>query len=253
MWGKHKDVLFIIILGLIIRFVLLPYSQTVHADAISRIINAQTWLANPKYILADVWGPLNQYLFGFSIKFMGGKIFGPKLINILFASFSAYPLYWFTRNIFKTRVGAILVATIYVLTPLVIRNSFQALPAIPFGFFVALSMYYLSVYLTTKPQLLYIVLSGVAINLAGALRYEAWVISFFFGLILLFNKKYLPFFLFGVVASLFPISWLIGNQIVFDNWFYCFQYSQEWGIAELHGLDEITRVDALKRILFLPF
>lgn len=73
MWEKQKDVIFIIIIGLIIRFVLLPYSQTVHADAISRVLNAQTWLSNPYYIIADIWGPFNQYLYAFQLNLWGGK------------------------------------------------------------------------------------------------------------------------------------------------------------------------------------
>lgn len=175
----NKDIIILITLGLIIRFILLPYSQTVHADAISRILNAEWWLSNPHYIIADVWGPLTSYLFGFSIKFLGGKIYGPKIINILFAASTAYPLYWFTRNVFNTRTGAIMVATAYTLTPLIIRNSFQALPAVSCAFFIAASMYHLSNYIKTL-KIHYAVIAGVMITLAGALRYEAWILSFFF-------------------------------------------------------------------------
>jgi len=248
----NKDVIIIIVIGLIIRFILLPYSQTVHADAISRILNAELWLSNPHYIIADVWGPLSSYLYGFSIHFMGGKIYGPKIINTLFAAFTVYPLYWFTQNVFKTRSGSVFVAIIYTITPLVIRNSFQALPAIPCAFFMAFSMYYLSNYIKSL-KLNYVVFAGVMITCAGALRYEAWIISFFFGLILLFHKKYAAFFTFGFVAAIFPVSWLMGNHIIYDNWFYCFQYSSEWTINELQSFSEISNLKAIKRILFFPY
>jgi len=248
----NKEVILIIVVGLIIRLVLLPYSQVIHADAVSRIIQAQEWLANPRYIVAAVWGPLNQYLFGFSIKFLGGKIYGPKIINILFAVFTTYPLYWFTRNVFNTRSGAILVACIYTLTPLVIRNSFQALPAVPFAFFLALSMYYLSAYLKEE-KIVFVMLSALAINLAGALRYEAWIISFLFGVILLLNKHYRSFLIFGGIASLFPLSWILGGYIIHNDWLYSFHYSTEWANQEIPKINEITRVDLVKRILFFPF
>ncbi len=248
----NKDIIIIIIVGLIIRLILLPYTQTVHADAISRIIHAQDWLENPRYIAGAVWGPLNQYLFGFAIKFMGGKVLGPKLINILFAVFTSYPLYWFSRNTFKTRTGAILVACIYTLSPLVIRNSFQALPAVPFAFFLALSMYYLSKAITEN-KINYLIFSGLAINFAGALRYEAWIISFLFGGLLLMQKQYRSFLVFGAIASLFPISWLIGNQVVFNDWFYSFHYSTDWAHKEITALSNVDPVELLKRILFFPF
>lgn len=248
----NLEVLIIIALGIIIRLLLLPYSQTVHADAISRVINAEVWLANPKYIIADIWGPMNQYLFGFSIKFLGGKIYGPKAINIILASFTAFPLYWFTFNIFKTRKGAIVVALIYVLTPIVIRNSFQALPAVPYAFFVALSMFFLSEFVLKK-TIWPLILSAISINFAGALRYEAWVISFFFSLILLFHKQYRAFFTFGLIASLFPLSWLIGNKIVFDNWFYCFDYSSQGTLNELLGGEQISLNEKIKRLIFFPY
>ncbi|MGB0881408.1 MAG: ArnT family glycosyltransferase [Vicingaceae bacterium] len=250
--GWNKDVVLIILLGLLIRFALMPYTQTVHADAISRILNAENWLKNPHYILADVWGPLSTYLYGFSIEFLGGKIYGPKIINILFASFTAYPLYWFSKNIFKTRIGALFVAATYILTPIIIRNSFQALPAVTCAFFIASAMYHLSNYIKSK-QLKSVVFAGVLITLAGALRYEAWVISFFLGTILLIQKEYKSFFIFGLVAAIFPISWLIGNQIVYDNWLYCFQYSSEWTINELEPLANVSQSKMVKRLLFFPF
>ena len=192
--------------ALSLRLLILPWSQTVHADAVTRIFLSADWLANPHYISSGYWGPLHIYLNALSLWLFSDQVITPKVLNILFVTFSVPPLYWFTKNVFKNRLGATFVALTYVLCPVVVRNSFLGLAEVVYAFFVLLTMHFLEKSFRTKAANKYVILAGFSITLAAATRYEAWVLIAVFTLVCLLRVGWQSAVLFWMFAMLFPLS-----------------------------------------------
>ena len=129
----------IVVISTVIRLIVFPYAQATHPDAVSRIIMAETWLDNPHLIIDGIWLPFHHYINALAIWISGEHVFGPILIHILFASFTAIPIYFFTRREMNPKL-AWFAATVYVFEPIIFRNSFSTLAEIPFAFFLACSL-----------------------------------------------------------------------------------------------------------------
>ena len=248
----NRNILLIVLLALITRLIVLPWSQTVHADAVSRVFIAADWLKNPHYITEGYWGPLHHYLNALFMTLFPGNIVGPKMLNILLASLTVIPLYRFTMNIFNSRRGAVFVVLLYVLCPLIFRNSFQALSGISYAFFIVLAMYLISEGIKREGKLIYAVFAGLAITCAAATRYEAWVVIATFTLVTLLFKEWKFTFVFWLFAMLFPGTWMIGNQLEFGDFLYSVNQNDVWNI-QLEGInDNITSIERIKRVVFFP-
>lgn len=238
-------------LALVVRLIILPWSQTVHADAGSRILIALNWLDNPHYITDGYWGPLHHYLNAFFLWLFPGWIIGPKVLNILLASLTVFPLYGFTRNLFSNTKGAFFVALIYVFSPIIVRNSFQALAGVSYAFFVVSSMYFLSEGFK-KGHLRYAAFAGLAITFAAATRYEAWVIIAAFTLVGILHRQFKFTAVFWFFAMLFPSTWMIGNQLEFGDFLYSVNQNDVWNI-QMEGInDKVDSIKLIQRVVFFP-
>lgn len=230
----------------------MPWSQTVHADAVSRVFIAIDWMADPHYITDGYWGPLHHYLNALFMWIFPGRVVGPKMLNIILASLTILPLYRFTLNVFNSRNGALFVALTYALCPIILRNSFQALAGVSYGFFVILSMYFLSEGLKRDSKWTYAALGGLAITCAAATRYEAWVVIAAFTLVLLLFRQWKFMIVFWLFAMLFPGTWMIGNQLKFGDFLYSVNQNDVWNI-QLEGInDNVTVIERIKRVIFFP-
>lgn len=250
--SDNRIVILIMLLAISFRLAILPWSQTVHADAVTRIFLSADWLANPHYISHGYWGPLHVYFTAFSLWLFPDQVTAPKLLNILFVTFSVPPLYWFTRNVFKNRLGAIFVALTYVLCPVVVRNSFLGLAEVIYALFVLLSMHYLEKSFQTKHINSYVVLAGISITLAAATRYEAWVLIAVFTLVCFLRGSWKSTGLFWGFAMIFPISWMIGNQMVFGDFLYSVSQNDVWNLSKEGLNDSLTEVALMERLVYFP-
>ena len=114
--NNYSRIYILVIIVLTIKLILLPYSQTVNADAVSRIFNSISWMEKPPWIKTSIWAPFHFYINGIGLFIWNDRVITPKVINILFSSFTLIPFYLFTKREFNKN-GA-LVATIFLLYPL---------------------------------------------------------------------------------------------------------------------------------------
>lgn len=240
-------------LALVVRLLVLPSSQTIHADAVSRVFSALDWLADPHYITHGYWGPLHQYLTAFAVWIYPDQVVAPKLLNILLASLSVFPLYGFTKNVFGSRTGAIYASLVFVFSPIIMHTSFQALSDVSYAFFILSSMYFLSQGLKENGNLMYAILAGVAITLAAATRYESWVIIAAFTLVGLLHKQWKFPAVFCGVAVLFPVSWMIGNHLEYGDFLYSNTLNTVGNIEKQGVNDNVDAVLRIRRLVFLPY
>ncbi len=242
----------IFLAALLTRLAILPWSQMVHADAVTRVFLALNWLEHPHYITDGYWGPMHHYLNALFLSIFPGRDFGPKMLNVLLASLTVIPMYRFTLNVFDNRRGAVFVALLYVFSPIVMRNSFQALAGVSYAFFVASSMYFISEGIKKNVRLSYAALAGIAITFAAATRYEAWVIIAAFTLVLSILKQWKFTVVFWLCAMIFPATWMIGNQLKFGDFLYSVNQNDVWNI-QLEGInDNVDAIERIKRVLFFP-
>lgn len=247
-----RNVLVITIVSLAIRLVILPWSQTVQADAVSRVYIALSWLQHPHYITDGYWGPLHHYSNALFLWITDDLVVGPKLLNIILASLTVLPLYGFAKSVFRNRNGAVFVSLIYIMAPIVMRNSFQALSGVSYAFYVVTSMFFLAEGLRQNGNLKYAAIAGFAITLAAATRYEAWVVIAAFTLVAFLHKQWRFTAVFWFFAMLFPGSWMIGNQIEFGDFLYSVNQNDVWNIQREGINDSVDSVLLTQRLIFFP-
>ena len=95
---KNKIFLLVVIV-LIIKLLLLPFSQTTDADAVTRVFLSLDWLDNPSWIKTSVWAPLHFYLNGFGLYLWNNQVLMPKIINIVLGKNSSSSNYFYFTSL----------------------------------------------------------------------------------------------------------------------------------------------------------
>ena len=236
-------------IGLVVRLIILPFSQTVDADAVTRIFMAYNWLRNPELITSAVWLPLHLYFNAAAIWLSGDLVFGPKIMNILFAVATVPPLYKFVKNEFNSE-GAFWVTLTYLFVPIVILNSLQALSGIPYAFFIVSAMYFLSQGRKTQQQIKFGIFAGLAITLAGGFRYEAWLLIAVFSGVLFLQKQWKMMIAFMLFSMIVPTFWMVGCYIDEGDIFYGPNGAYRWNVVISGVNDNMTFDKYVKRTFF---
>lgn len=232
---------------------MLPWARTVQADAVSRIHIAYEWLLDPHYIKEGYWGPLHHYLNALFMLVLPGKTAGPLALNLLCVTLTVIPLYGFTRNVFGSRRGAVLASLLYVFSPIVLWTSMQALSEVSYGFFLAMAIYALSSPPRHGQNYRSMILGGLLIACAAALRYEAWVIIATLTLVVFLLRGWRHTAVFWLCAMVFPATWMVGNWTAFGDPLYSVNQNDVWNMVKEGINDEVLPVDRLKRTLFFPW
>lgn len=248
---QHYKIYLLVIFTLLLKFSLLPFAQTVNADAVSRIYASINWMKNPIWITNSVWAPFHFYINGFGLLIWNNPIITPKIINIFFSSFTLVPFYFFTKREFN-KDGAFIATIFLAISPILFHNSFLALSETPYLFFLVLTINLLSKGLRENSNL-YILLSGLSITIASGIRYEAWIIIGIFGLTICLLKRWKFFFLFSVTASLFPFYWLFTSWLGTGNPLFGIEGTYHWALEVMGNNDNLDFESYLRRIWYFPF
>ncbi len=248
---RRVQISLIVFIGVVLRLICIPFFQGVDADGTSRILIAERLIDSPEFFTHGVWLPLHHYLNAFAILLSGEHIISPVLVNILLASFTAIPIFYFSEREFSYK-GAWLAALLFVLSPVFFRNSFHALSGVPYAFFIAWSLNWLSLSLKLK-SVKYAVLSGLMITIASGIRYESWLVIALFTLVYCIKKSWSLMGFFWLVAMIFPSFWMIGNFIENGDLFSGLTGAYDWNIG-MEGInDSVSLIKKLKRLLYFPF
>lgn len=253
---KHStvvNVLLVSILAVFIRLSYLPYGTLTSGDRAYRVWGAWRWLDDPKLITHGVWGPLHYYLIALSMTIVRDPVWPPVLMQIAFEAFTPMFLYLFVKAEFRSTRAAILVALSYALYPLAILNTLGLLTQPLFSFFIVLGLLFLSLSRRENGSWKHAVSAGLAVTLAGMLRYEGWMLIPFLA-ILLWNKPRLMV-IFVACAMLHPIFWMIGNGIEYGDPLYSMNWASNW---ELHFMGRANlslsyKLNLVPRFLFNLF
>lgn len=244
-----RQIIAIVLFGFLLRMILLPSSQVVDADAVSRIFLSRQWLDDPTFIYEGVWLPLHQYWSAVLIAISGSYITFPIVVNCLLASLIAWPVYNWAKREFNSKT-AFWVALLFTISPVIFRNSFQALSGTPFLLLVAFAFNELSRLLQPHDSK-HAYRMGTFLTIAAGFRYEAWLLIAVFGLILVFKKQWKNAFKFSAIAVIFPLFWFIGNAVAHGHPLY--------GIPGIYNDDVVAQLKAviprdveIMRLIFYP-
>ncbi|HSZ25112.1 MAG TPA: hypothetical protein VK766_05315, partial [Cytophagaceae bacterium] len=240
---------YVLLLLVVLRIVLLFVSQTDDADAVSRYLLALDWMKDPHWIRSAVWGPFHFYLLGEIYGTLGTDVLYGKIATLVASLLCMIPLYFFTRNFFS-KPGTLFVCICWLSCPVIMRYSFMNMAELWQALFILTAMALL-VQKATK-YWAWTCLAGLSATIACGFRYEAWLITFLISLPLLLEKNWKAFFLFGIVAGLFPIYWLYSSYLSTGDAWYSLHASVEWNINK-SGVNDLIKWDTYwARSLFFP-
>jgi len=238
-------------IALAVKLALYPFSQQVDADAVSRILTSEAWAGDPHWIVTGVWAPFHYYLNGLVIMLFQSRDAAPVLVNILFSVLTLFPLYYFTRREFSHN-GAVAVTFFFAISPVVFRYSFLVMAETPALFFIALTMNQLSLALRNLKWKDF-VLAGFFLTLASGFRYEAWLLIALFGLLILIHGRRKQALVFGLAASVFPLTWMIQNYLATGDAMYSISANSRWTLDVMGTNKQVDFESMLRRIWFFPF
>lgn len=246
-----SGIYWLLIITLVIKLLLIPFSQTVDADAVSRIYLSVNWIKDAQWINSSVWAPLHFYLNGMGLMLWHDPVNLPKVINVLLSSLTLIPFYFFTKREFN-KEGALAATIFLAVCPILFRNSFMALAGTPYLFFLVLAMNFLSRGLK-RDSVTDMLIAGFSITLASGFRYEAWLMIAVFGLVILLHKKWKLLFIYGSAALVFPLVWMISNWLETGDPLYSIQGNYHWTLNVMGINENVDFESYLRRIWYYPF
>lgn len=241
----------LVFITLVVKLILLPFSQTINADAVSRVFSSLKWMENPTWTSSSVWAPFHFYIHGFGLMIWNNLIYTPKIITILFSVFTLLPFYFLTKREFN-KSGALIGTIFLAISPILFHNSFLALSETPYLFFLALTLNLLSKGIKENSILL-VLMAGLMLTVTSGIRYEAWIVTAILSLVLLLAKQWKYFFVFNFTAALFPVYWLLSNWLETGDPLFSIHRSYHWSSEIMGNNDDLNFKSYLKRIWFFPF
>ncbi len=239
----------LILLGISIRLIVLPFSMPNEEDAIYRAFGGQMMLLKPRIITNGVWCPLYDYLIACAMWFWTDPVFAPIAVNIIFAVVTAIPLYIFVKNEWDEFSG-LFVAGAYLFYPVAIRYSLMAVAEIPFCFYVFVALACVSMARRDSGNWKHVVIGGIALTLSGALRYEGWILIPLLAIPLYKKPRLLIVFI--LTSLLFPVYWMSGNYIHNGDVLYGVHFAAHYQIVVQGYNANIIGGEIIWRAIYYP-
>ncbi|MBL1215824.1 MAG: phospholipid carrier-dependent glycosyltransferase [Ignavibacteriae bacterium] len=239
-FSTPTSIILIIIISIAIQFILyLLGFFSISADESDRSIQAYNWaIGNPVYDAS--WLPLHRIILGIGFKVLPDIFWLPRFINYFFGILLLPLMAWLSQSLFHSKKNTIL-STLLVcfFFPRIILSSVPLTESIFITFIISGIALFVN-WLTAK-QNLYLILASVLFLLGSAIRYEGWIFSASFGLLvtyLLISKNYnigiKYYFVILVIISSFPVYWLYYHSIESGGAF-SFLYSATDNYTSSHG------------------
>ncbi len=235
--------------GLILRLLLLPFADHIGGDATDRTFWAWEWAENPTWLFSGTWGPFYVYLFGPLLRIFGHPLTTPIMVNALLGSLTAIPVYLWARLSF-TRSWAWFASAVVLLFPLAFHSSLTALSGTPFVFFVAWAMYFLARAMKRDGRLFDALASGFCMTLASGLRYEAWPLMALLALMII--RKPRLFLAFCLAAGVHPLAWMIGCWFEQGDFLYSVNAAKAFQLTALNANQSVSLGVLAYRLAYFP-
>lgn len=245
------DVFLVAAVLLLVRLLLLNWSDETDADGVSRVFTSWNWAKDPYWFKTSVWAPFHYYLTGAGFLVWKDIILLPKFIHLSFSVLLLFPFYYFTRREFN-RPGAVFATVFLAFSPLFLRLGFLSLAEIPSLFFVVLAMNLLSKANQTA-KLYWYLPAGFSMTVAAGFRYETWLLILLFSFIIFLNRRFSGGLLFMMTSLVFPVIWMIQSYLYTGDPLFSFHANADF-IRNVLNINATVDFEAtLRRIWFFPF
>jgi len=207
---KTIDLFFLFLICFLTRFIFLIFTDNKPGDPWERIIHSLEWLENPHFILSSYWLPLHTYLISGILLLWNNPLIAPRVLSLLFGSFTVIPLYLLLKHIFG-RNNALFSCILFSLLGVHISYSAQSWSEAPALFFLITGFYFSLC--EKRLNTLTSISAGLFIGLSSMIRIEFWVfIPLLIGLRILETgiKKSLVY---SFSTLLFPCLWMISTFV----------------------------------------
>jgi len=176
-WPRFSRNSFAVFLtGAAVRLICFIFSSNNGGDALSRVTGTAMWLQHKDWHL-DAFGPylpLHFWLMALPSWLLGDVQLGARLLSLVLGVCSLYLIWLATERLFDT-TAADYSMLLYAFYTLHVGYSTTSSSEAPFIFFLLCWLSSLFHYRRTG-RTPFLVLSGLALTGAGAIRYEAWVL-----------------------------------------------------------------------------
>jgi 4-amino-4-deoxy-L-arabinose transferase-like glycosyltransferase len=233
----------LLVAALVPRLVVFPVNENFYGDAVARTELAERWVSSPHLIRsfsdgARQFGPLHLYLVGGALKVLGREQAG-RAVSLLFGVLSVVPLFALTRRFFGWRAGvwAALALSVWGLhLQLSTTGASEAL-----GVFLMLSVFALFSQALEESRFGPLFGAAVVLNLACAVRYDAWMYMPLLALMpLLWRRDRVAgvtmAVAFGLLCLPFPLWWMQGNELAHGDPLYPITqidaFHRGWAVSE---------------------
>lgn len=198
------------------RLILFPFAENVAGDAVVRSWLAHAWAQHPHFIGASSqgclqFGPLHLVLVGMTEWLVGSEFHAGRVLSLLAGVLSVLPLFALTKRLFSERAGYF-AAAVFSLWPLHLQASTTAASEALNVALVLLGVALIAKGLDARdrPSML---LGGLMITLACAVRYDVWPWVGLLTLVVWWKGSFRRAVAFGLVAGSFPVAWLFGHLV----------------------------------------
>jgi Dolichyl-phosphate-mannose-protein mannosyltransferase len=197
---------FIVALGLAARVYFLAAFENVfstEAEAYSKINLVNAWIAHGKPYPDPNFGPLHTWLIFLLTLPFKDPVFPVRIFSLI-CGIAAIPVFFFITKIIVGKRAAFIAAVLFAFFPVHLRASATSLAEAPYAlcFFGGLAAFIACTH-SKKSSYWWLVLSALCFNLAGMLRFEAWL---FFPVLCLFalRRGFLKAVGYGLMLLIFP-------------------------------------------------
>lgn len=227
--------------------------QSLTADEFGRTVMAAHWALKPYALWQGFWMPFFMYLEGAALRIHWDLLWVPRGIAIFSGLASILIMYYFVSNLFDDRWTGALAALLLAVNPVHTWLSSTPLTEIIHSTLMLLSLLFLALYFKST-RLALLAMAAVTLAVANGFRFEAWIVSVVFSLVVLWiganlYRKFAYFsghpalshrdvltrlFILAAIALIpwvYPVAWLTGNALLSGSPLSGFQWVQDYNLA----------------------
>lgn len=241
-----RELFLVLAATLVVRLLAFPVNEYLHGDAVPRMELAEAWARAPHLIRsfgdgAAQYGPLQIYLAGAALTWVERDA-AARVVNLAFGTIGVVPIFLVTRRYFgvaaATGAGLAFAAWGLHIQASTTGGSEAMALTLMWLAFAAMAAW------LERPRLGPLVLSALAMNLAGATRYDAWMYVPLLAAMPLVTwpdrARALRWGAMFVLLCLpYPVWWMAGNCAAHGSALYPFTYINDfhrsWAAVESAG------------------
>ena len=236
----------LLLFALALRLVVFPFNEHLHGDAVSRTEMAEHWAQDPHVMTSFAdgtaqYGPLHLYLVGAALSVVNRED-ASRVVSLIFGVLTVIPVFALTRHYFAGP-SAFWACAAFALWSLHLQASTTggSEAVALFLMWVGFAWFARALY---RPHWFPFVVAAVALNLAAATRYDAWMYMPLLALAPLLQwsdrRRAARYGLLFFVACLpFPVAWMWGNYAALGDPLYPLTYIDEfhrtWALESAGG------------------